>query len=148
MAIVTEGIPILVTAQEKARIARERPQTCRVRVRPPEGDEKTWGGPAFSQEAQAAGMSMAEYPRFAAAYAPAQDARQFDAIAEQIILRTFTGCRAPSSRAQVVCHGSITDRHVLSICIGANMCGAAEAITAALRICIESGAGLMQIIHA
>ncbi|MDD4888208.1 MAG: hypothetical protein PHO64_15060 [Thiomonas sp.] len=28
----------------------ERPQTCCGRIRPPEGDEKTWGGPAFSHE--------------------------------------------------------------------------------------------------
>jgi len=37
---------------QKLDAAQERPQTCRVRVRPPEGDEKTWGGPAFSHEMQ------------------------------------------------------------------------------------------------
>ena len=76
MAIVTERIPILVTAQEKARIARE---------------------------AEAAGMSMAEYlRRAAAAYDPAHDAREFDAIAEQITRSATQAERALDAALEAV----------------------------------------------
>jgi len=76
MAIVTERIPILVTAQEKARIARE---------------------------AEAAGMSMAEYlRRAAAAYDPAHDAREFDAIAEQITRSVTQAERALDAALEAV----------------------------------------------
>ena len=51
LGVALDGLSTRVAVSQGA----ERPQTCRVRVRPPEGDEKTWGGPAFSHEIQARG---------------------------------------------------------------------------------------------
>ncbi|MEW6561545.1 MAG: hypothetical protein AB1412_15275 [Pseudomonadota bacterium] len=76
MAVVTERIPILVTAEQKARIARA---------------------------AEAAGLSMGEYlRRAAAAYDPAQDADAFDAVAEQIRLSAERANRALDAALQAV----------------------------------------------
>ncbi len=76
MAIVTERIPILVTAEQKARIARA---------------------------AEAAGLSMGEYlRRAAAAYDPTQDATAFDAVAEQIQHSAERASRALDAALQAV----------------------------------------------
>ena len=76
MAIVTERIPILVTAEQKARIARA---------------------------AEAAGLSMGEYlRRAAAAYDPTQDAGAFDAVAEQIRHSAERASRALDAALQAV----------------------------------------------
>ena len=76
MAIVTERIPILVTAEQKARIARA---------------------------AEAAGLSVGEYlRRAAAAYDPTQDAGAFDAVAEQIRHSAERASRALDAALQAV----------------------------------------------